>query len=146
MLFTGKITTFGYQWQVFNISADKFQDMQTKRQLQVGEVIKRNFSEVLIQNGYFIYGEAIVSVTNVLMSSDLGIAKIYLSIFNTPDKNGVLSALKEHIHKLRNELNQKIRKQLRKMPHLQLYIDDTIDEMYKVDELFARLNVSSEEE
>lgn len=120
--------------------------MQTKRQLQVGEIVKRNFSEVLMQNGYFIYGDAMVSVTNVLMSSDLGIAKIYLSIFNTSDKNGVLSVLKDHIHKLRSELNQKIRKQLRKMPHLQLYIDDTIDEMYKVDELFARLNVPSSEE
>lgn len=120
--------------------------MQTKRQLQVGEVIKRNFSEVLMHNGFFIYGDAMVSVTNVVMSSDLGIAKIYLSVFNTIDKMGVMSVLKDHIPKLRTELNQKIRKQLRKMPHLQLYIDDTIDQMYKVDELFDRLNASNEEE
>jgi ribosome-binding factor A len=118
--------------------------MQTKRQLQVAEVVKRNFSEVLLVDGYFIYGEALVTVANVVMSSDLGIAKIYLSIYNTDNKQRVLDLIYENMPKLKGELYLRIRKQLRKMPYLQFFIDDTLDEMYRVDALFKKIKGEEE--
>lgn len=120
--------------------------MQSKRQLQVGEIIKRNFSEVLLQQGYNIYGSALVSVTNVVMSNDLSIAKIYLSLYNTEDKAATLGLIKEHTPKLRNELFQRLRKQMRKMPQIVFFEDETVDEMYKVDALFRRIEGKEEEE
>ena len=60
------------------------QPKETKRMLQVGELVKRNISIVLQQEGSYYYGtEALVTVTSVKMSSDMGIAKVYLSIYNT---------------------------------------------------------------
>src|SRR5690625_5740207 len=71
------------------------QVMQNKRQSQVGELIKRHFSNVLINQGRYIYQDALVSVTNVVMSPDLQHAKIYLSIYNSnDDKEELIDSLK----------------------------------------------------
>ena len=70
--------------------------METKRQRQVAELVKRNFSIVLQEIGVYIYGsQPLVTVTEVKMSSDLGLAKIYLSIWNTENKQAVLLLLEE---------------------------------------------------
>jgi len=115
--------------------------MESKRQLQVGETIRREFSMVLQQEGSYIYGsEVLVSVTAVKMSPDLGIAKIYVSIFNTINKQEVLILLNESMHRLKQLLYQRIRKKVRRVPHLDLYIDDTLDEMDHLNRLFDDLN------
>jgi ribosome-binding factor A len=115
--------------------------MESRRQLQVAEVIKRNFSMVLFQEGRYIYGDDIlVSVTNVKMSPDLSLAKIYLSIYNTDNKQATLIQLEEQTHRLKSLLAQKIRKQVRRIPDVHLYIDETLDEMYKIERLFEDIN------
>ena len=115
--------------------------METRRQKQVGELIKRNFSMVLMQEGRYIYGtDVMVSVTNVVMSSDLGIAKIYVSIFNADNKQEVLMEMEENRHRLKQLLAQRIRKQIRRVPEIHVYIDDTLDEMYRLNKLFDGLN------
>ena len=115
--------------------------METKRQLQVAETIKRNFSIVLQQEGPYVYGnEVLVSVTMVNMSPDLGIAKIYLSVFNTINKQEVMIMLEQAMHRLRQQLYHRIRKQVRRMPEVQIYVDDALDEMDKLNHLFDKMN------
>ena len=119
--------------------------METKRQLQVGELIKRNFSLVMMQEGRYIYGdEALVTVTNVRMSSDLGLAKIYVSIFNTENKQAVILQLQQEITRLRQILAQRIRKHVRRIPNIDIYEDETLDEMYKLNSLFDKLHESKQ--
>ena len=120
---------------------------ETKRMLQVGEMIRRNFGTVLQQEGSYIYGtEPFVTVTNVKMSPDLGIAKIYVSIYNVVDKHNVIFAMEEDMERLRSSLYQRIRKQMRRMPLIQFYEDDTLDEMQKLNEVFDRIGSKDEEE
>ena len=115
--------------------------METKRQLQVGETIKREFSMVLQQEGPYIYGnDVLVSVTAVKMSPDLGIAKIYVSIFNTINKQEVLILLNESLHRLKKQLYHRIRRKVRRVPQIDLYIDDTLDEMDHLNKLFDEMN------
>ena len=96
---------------------------------------------VLQQEGRYIYGsEVLVSITTVKMSSDLGIAKIYVSIFNAMNKQEVMIMIDESMHRLRQQLYQRIRKHVRRVPDLQIYIDDTLDEMDKLNHLFDELN------
>ncbi|MEE9374321.1 MAG: 30S ribosome-binding factor RbfA [Saprospiraceae bacterium] len=115
--------------------------MESKRQLQLGETIKRDFSIVLQQEGPNIYGnEVLVSVTAVNMSPDLGIAKIYISIFNTNNKQEVLVLIDESLHRLKQRLYQRIRKRVRRVPQIDLYIDDTLDEMDHLNKLFDDMN------
>lgn len=114
--------------------------METKRQLQVGELIKRNFSIVLQHEGRYIYGdEVLVTVTGVKMSSDLGLAKIYVSIFNSEEKQVVILQLNEEIVRLRQLLAQRVKKHVRRIPNIDIYEDETLDEMYKLNSLFDKL-------
>jgi len=113
--------------------------MQTKRQKQVAETIKRHFSIVLQNEGSHIYGEALVTVTNVVVSSDFGMAKIYLSVYNTENKQGVILKMEEEIQRLRQSLGFRLRKHIRRIPIISFFQDDTLDEMYRLNALFDRL-------
>jgi len=115
--------------------------METKRQRQVAELVKRNFSMVLQSEGVYIYGSApLVTVTEVKMSPDMGIAKIYLSIWNTENKQAVMLQLHEENGRLRQALGNRLKRHVRRIPNIDLYEDETIDEMYRVDSLFDRLH------
>jgi ribosome-binding factor A len=114
--------------------------METKRQKQAAELVKRNFSLVLQQEGTYIYGpEPLVTVTGVKITPDLSLAKIYLSIFNTDNKQAVLLEMEEETVRLRQSLAHRIRRHIRRIPDISFFADDTLDEMYRVDHLFDKL-------
>lgn len=113
---------------------------ESKRMLQVGELVKRNISIVLQQEGQYVYGsEVLVTVTNVKMSSDLGLAKVYISVYNTENKQEVLLEIEEGHFQIKQSFSQRIRKQIRRIPELNFYLDDTLDEMYRLKGLFKRM-------
>ena len=115
--------------------------MESKRQLQIAELIKRNFSIVLQNEGSYIYGaEPLVTVTQVKITPDFNLAKIYLSIYNTEHKQGVLLELDEHLTRLKQSLMARIHRHVRRMPDIAFFLDDTLDEMYRLNELFNRLH------
>jgi ribosome-binding factor A len=114
---------------------------ETKRMRQVAELIKRNFGIVLQSQGGYIYGtEAFVTVTEVKMSPDFGIAKIYLSVFNIDDKHNVILEMEQEYSRLRQELGNRLKRHVRRIPNLQFYLDDTLDEMYRLNNLFDGLD------
>lgn len=121
--------------------------MASKRQLQVGEIIKRNFGIVLQQEGSYVYGtEPFVTVTNVVMSPDLAQAKIYLSVYNVLDKQAVVDLITAELHGLKQSLVVRVRRHMRRIPVIAVYIDETLDEMYHLNEVFDRLQPDGEEE
>lgn len=114
--------------------------MASKRQLQAAELVKRNFGEVLRQEGRYIYDPSIlVTVTSVSVTPDLGLAKIYLSVYNTENKPAVLLLLQEQTVRLRKILSQRIRKHIRRIPNISIYLDDTLDEMGNLNAIFDKL-------
>ncbi|MBP6397514.1 MAG: ribosome-binding factor A [Saprospiraceae bacterium] len=113
--------------------------METKRQLQLGELIKRNFSTVLQQEGRYIYGDVLVSVTKAIISPDLSQVKIYLSIYGTEEKEEILQNIENQTFQLKQGLAHRIKSQIRRIPEIYLYLDDTLDEMYRVDGLLDRI-------
>lgn len=113
--------------------------MDSKRQSQIGELIKRSFAPVLQEHGTYIYGNAFVTVTQVKVTPDLAQAKIYVSIFNADDKEAVLRQISNHTHLLKQALASRIKQQVRRIPQIFFYFDETIDEMYKVDSMFSKI-------
>lgn len=114
--------------------------MKSKRQSQVGEMIRRSFSTILQREGPYIYGDdKLVTVTGVEVTPDLAIAKIHLSIFNTKDKFSVLMQMQKSTSFLRGRLSSRIGKKIRRLPELHFYIDNTVDEMYRVNTLLDGL-------
>ena len=119
--------------------------MASIRQKQVAEVIKRNFSTVLQQEGSYIYGpEPFVTVTNVVLTPDFNLAKIYLSIFNTENKQEVILMMEDQHHRLKQSLAQRLARHVRRVPEINFYIDETLDEMERVDALFKRLEADNQ--
>ncbi len=118
--------------------------MESKRQRQVAEIIRRQFGMLLQQEGAYIYGsEPLVTVTNVKMTPDLGLARIYLSVYNTDNKQAVLLEMEDAYPRLKQALHSRIRKQLRRMPELEFFLDDTLDEMERVNRLLDSLRSNS---
>lgn len=114
--------------------------MESKRQRQVAEIIKRNFSLVLQQEGPYIYGaKPLVTVTEVKVTPDMSVAKIYLSIWNTENKQAVLLQMEEEHQRLKQAMASRVKRHLRRLPELNYFEDEMLDEMYKVDSLFDRL-------
>jgi len=113
--------------------------MDSKRQLQIAEMIKRNFAPIFQEHGIYIYGSAFVTVTSVKITPDMAQAKVYLSIFNAEDKETVLKKVVNHTHILKQALASRIKYQVRRIPSIFFYFDETIDEMYKVDTMFKNL-------
>lgn len=114
--------------------------MASKRQEQVAELIKRNFGVVLQQEGSYIYGDAFVTVTQVQVTPDLSQAKLYISVFNTENKQAVLQMLVNDTRKLKQSLAHRIKKHVRRIPDIAIYLDDTLDEMYKLNQIFDNLD------
>jgi ribosome-binding factor A len=74
------------------------------------------------------------------MSADMGIAYIYLSVYNTLYKQEIIKEIWENLARLRGELGKRIRKQVRRIPMLKFFIDDTLDEVEHLDMLFNAIN------
>ena len=114
---------------------------QTKKQRQVSSLIQKEFSMVIQKEGPFIYGnDVMVTVTNVRMSADMGIAYIYLSVFNAPYKQEIIKEMWENLNRLRGELGNRIKRQVRRIPRLKFFIDDTLDEFEHIDRLFDKIH------
>lgn len=119
--------------------------MQSKRQRQVAEMIKRNFSMVLQQEGSYIYGaEPLVTVTEVHPTPDLSQAKIYLSIWNTDNKQAVLLQMEEEHQRLKSSLAYRLKRHIRRIPAISFFIDETLDEMNRVETMFDQLYDSNQ--
>jgi ribosome-binding factor A len=114
--------------------------MENRRHKKVGEVIKRSFSTVLRDRGLSVFQSAMISVTDVVMSPDLKVAKIYLSIFNADDKDRIFELLEEQTPTLRNDLTSHIKNQLRSMPEIRLVRDDLFDEIDRVNDLLGSID------
>ncbi len=105
-------------------------------------MIKRHFGIVLQQEGGYIYGaEPFVTVTTVKMTPDMGIARIYLSVYNIENKQAVILQMEDQYHRLKQSLAHRIRNHIRRIPELEFYLDDTLDEMYRLNSLFNKLEM-----
>ena len=115
--------------------------MESKRQSQVSELIKRHFSELMQYEATNICGRGVlITVTGVKISPDLTSARIYFSFLGTENKQEPLLMLREETVMLRQKLSQRIRKQVRIIPAIDFFLDDMIDEMYKVNDMLQRLD------
>lgn len=85
-----------------------------------------------------MFGGKFITVTSVRISPDLGIAKVYLSIMASKDKNADLKMVRQQDWKIRKILAGKVGKQLRKMPELNFYIDDSLDYYEEIDSLLKK--------
>lgn len=114
------------------------------RPKRLAAVIKRDLGYI-IQKSYQPSG-TFVTVTNVIMTDDLSIAKVYLSVFSPGrDDKPVYEFIDEHIDEIRYELASKIKNQVRKIPELYFYEDDTAEYVNKMENLLKQVDIPEED-
>jgi ribosome-binding factor A len=113
--------------------------MESKRQEKISRLIQRDLSEIFTLESRNLFNSSMITVTKVVITPDLSIAKIYLSLFATADKEALLTTIKTHTKLLRGQLGNRIHLQLRVIPELHFYIDDSLDYIEKIDNLLSDL-------
>lgn len=109
--------------------------MEKTRLKKVERLIQKELSLIFQQNTFIEQGNVLISVTVVRISSDLSVARVYVSIFPDDLAENVLKQITEHTGKIKYELGNKVRNQLRKIPDLKFFIDDTLEYASKIDNL-----------
>ncbi|MGP1621331.1 MAG: 30S ribosome-binding factor RbfA [Candidatus Cryptobacteroides sp.] len=108
------------------------------RQLKVGREIQKAMAEILRSKGMAAFGGAMVTVSEVRISPDLSIAKIYVSIFPSEKADAVMGILNENMKSYRGELGRIVAKQFRIIPELVFYLDTSLDYAEHIDELLKK--------
>jgi len=111
--------------------------MESTRQKKISALIQKEMS-IIFQLKANEFLNKLISVTIVRTAPDLSSAKIYLSIFPEENKNTVFEKIKNSKNNLRFELGNKIKNQVRKIPDLQFYIDDSLDYAERIDNLLKK--------
>ncbi len=108
--------------------------MESNRLEKVNKLIQKELSEIFLLDAKKIPG-VLISVTQVRVSPDLGMAHIYLSIFPSNKANNLFENIKENIKSVRYDLGKRIGKQMRIVPELMFHIDDSLDYIENIDRL-----------
>ncbi len=112
---------------------------ETKRQKQVGKLIQQEMSDIFQREGINVINGGMVSISKVAVTPDLMEARVYLSLFQIKNPEGLLKDIKERTGEWRNALGQRVKNQLRRVPELQFFTDDTLDYVFKMEELFKKI-------
>ena len=113
--------------------------MESKRQQKFGRQIQKDLSEIFQKDFKEITGKGMMTITDVKVSPDLSSARVYLSFLLIDQPLKVVEALEENNKSIRNVLANKIRHQVRIIPHLSFFLDDTAEYAAKIDALFEGL-------
>lgn len=112
--------------------------MTSARQNKVSRLLQKEMGNMLQKDIKDIAPDHLVTVTVVRITADLGLAKFYFSIYPSKDAENILNDLKDNEKRIRHILGTRIRHQLKSIPELQFYIDDSLDYIEKIDNLLKK--------
>jgi ribosome-binding factor A len=113
----------------------------TVRQQKFAKLIQKEMSDIFHRDRRGILENEFITITDVRMSPDLSVAKIYLSMMLVKDRQGVLDRINLRKSEIRKALGDKIRKQARIIPQLAFFIDDVEEKAIKMDALIDSLKI-----
>lgn len=109
--------------------------METTRQQKVAKQIQKDISDIFTKESADLFKGVMTTVTNVRVSPDLGYAKVYLSVFPFDRSAEIMNSVTENEWKIRKALGQRIRNQLRVVPELTFFLDDSLEYIENIENL-----------
>ena len=110
-----------------------------KRQKQIAGLLNEELNTIFQRLGLSMIGGGMVSISSVKVTPDLLEARIYLSFFQVNNVKEALQKFEERHHEIKKELAANVRHQLRSIPVLKFFQDDTLDHVFKMEELFKKI-------
>ncbi len=112
--------------------------MNQVRLKRIQSVVYRELGDIIAAIGRENYPGKLLSVSEVRITPDLSIAKVYISIYPTKDAEEIFRDIQYNKNKIRYEFGNRVRHQLRKIPQLQFYLDPTMENLEKIDKLLKK--------
>lgn len=113
---------------------------ESKRQKQVAGVIQEAINDIFLRLGLNMVDGGMLSISHVKVTPDLLEARIYLSLFKVNNPDALINRLEDRKGEIKKELGLRVKQQLRRMPELKFYKDDTLDHVFKMEEIFKKIN------
>jgi ribosome-binding factor A len=110
-----------------------------KRQRQIAGLLNEEMNRIFQSLGLSMLDGGMISISAVKVTPDLLEARFYLSFFQVKDPDAALRKVTERMPEIKRELTNQVRHQLRNMPVLKFFRDDTLDHVFKMEELFKRI-------
>ena len=110
-----------------------------KRQKQIAGLLNEELNTIFQKLSLSMIDGGMVSISSIKITPDLLEARIYLSFFQVKDAKAALKKIEDRHHDIKKELAAKVRHQLRNIPVLKFYQDDTLDHVFKMEELFKQI-------
>ena len=110
-----------------------------KRQKQIAGLLNEEINGIFQRFGLNMIEGGMVSISGVKVTPDLLEARFYLSFFQVKDVTAALAKIEERHHEIKKELASRVRHQLRSIPVLKFYQDDTLDHVFKMEEIFKKI-------
>lgn len=111
--------------------------METTRQNKISRLIQKELSEIFLLQTKAMNG-VLVSVSAVRISPDMSISRVYLSIFPSERSEEIVKNINNSTKSIRFELGTRVRHQLRIIPELKFFVDDSLDYVERIDELLKK--------
>ena len=110
-----------------------------KRQKQIAGLIQEEVNGIFQRLGLSMMDGGLVSISSVKVTPDLLEARIYLSFFQSKDVKGAMQKIEDRHHEIKKELAARVRHQLRSIPVLKFFQDDTLDQVFKMEQIFKKI-------
>ena len=114
--------------------------MESKRQQKFAGVIQQDLAAILQREGSNYLPNTMITVTKVRVTPDLAIARVFLSFFNAPNPIVAVQTIKSHANEIRYKLGARIKDQVRIIPQLEFFVDDTSEYVERMDKLFDKIS------
>ncbi|MBC7759150.1 MAG: 30S ribosome-binding factor RbfA [Phormidesmis sp. FL-bin-119] len=114
--------------------------MESKRQQKFAGVIQKDLAEIFQREAANLLPNVMVTITKVRVTSDLAIARVYLSFFNSINNALALNTIKAHAGEIRYKLGNRIKDQARIVPQLEFFVDDTNEYVERMDKIFDKIS------
>ena len=117
---------------------------ESKRQKQVASLLNEEMNSIFQKLGLNMINGGMVSISDVKVTPDLLEARFYLSFFQVTDTKATLKKIEDRHHEIKKELAAAVRHQLRNIPVLKFFADDTLDHVFRMEVLFKKINEEKE--
>lgn len=117
-----------------------------KRQKQIAGLVQQEMNEIFQRLGLTMLNGGMVSISSVKITPDLLEARIYLSFFQVKDDKETLKKIEEKGWEIKKELAQRVRHQLRSIPEIKFYKDDTLDHVFRMEEIFRQIKPTNNDD
>lgn len=113
---------------------------ESKRQKQIAGLLNEELNDIFRRLGLNMVDGGMVSITNVKITPDLLEARVYLSLFQVKDAKEVMKKIEDRGWDIKRELAGRVKQQLRRIPEIKYFQDDTLDHVFKMEELLKQIS------